>query len=231
IWTRDLCAGVHSVKAVTENYGAVDLVYVKDNIWKAIKPIRIPMGYDPIRIEYTSTDNCWNMNSFVHYVKVKDAVPPTVVTNRELKFQLQTKKGWLNAIDLDEGSWDNCGDILVLARRVDWDRFCVDLCTDELAGVTTLEELNKIDPLSVLDSGEVELFYKSQIEWLLEDEYCGEEIVEGWIQGIRSYWAENCGPVDEHGNPLINVPQTFLGGGWSKKVPFGCEDACKPIMV
>src|SRR5690606_33956423 len=79
--------------------------------------------------------------------------------------------------------------------------------------------------------GEVELFYKSQIEWLLEDEYCGEEIVEGWIQGIRSYWAENCGPVDEHGNPLINVPQTFLGGGWSKKVPFGCEDACKPIMV
>lgn len=231
IWTRDLCAGVHSVKAVTENYGAVDLVYVKDNIWKAIKPIRIPMGYDPIRIEYTSTDNCWNMNSFVHYVKVKDAVPPTVVTNSELKFQLQTKKGWLNAIDLDEGSWDNCGDILVLARRVDWDRFCVDLCTDELAGVTTLEELNKIDPLSVLDSGEVELFYKSQIEWLLEDEYCGEEIVEGWIQGIRSYWAENCGPVDEHGNPLINVPQTFLGGGWSKKVPFGCEDACKPIMV
>ena len=231
IWTRDLCAGVHSVKAVSESFGAVELEHSHGYIWKAVNPIRIPMGNDPVRIEYTSSDSCWNMNTFVHYVKVKDVVPPTVVANREMKFTLQDKRGWLNAIDLDEGSYDNCGDVLVLARRVDWDRFGVNLCTDKLSQVRTLEELNKIDPLSVLDSGAVELYYKGQIEWLLEDEACGEKIVDGWIQGIRSYWAENCGPVDEHGNPLINVPQTFLGGGWSKRIPFGCEDACGPVMV
>lgn len=231
IWTKDLCAGVHSVKAVTDRYGAVPLYHEEGNIWRAEKPIRLPMGYDPIRIEYTSSDSCWNMSTLVHYVKAKDVTPPTVVANEELKFVLQSKKGWMNAIDIDEGSWDNCGDILVLGRRVDWDEFCVDLCTDEIANVTTLEDLNKIDPFSVLDSGEVELYYRSQIDWLLEDEACGEEVVNGWIQGIRSHWAENCGPLDEHGNPLIEVPQTFIGGGWSKKIPFGCEDACKTVMV
>lgn len=231
IWTTDLCAGVHSVKAVGEGLGAVELLPVGDSVWRAEKPIRIPMGYDPIRIEYTSSDSCWNMSTFVHYVKVKDLTPPTVASNKELKFVLQDKKGWMNAIDIDEGSWDNCGDVLILARRVDWDQFCVDLCTDEIANVTTLEELNKIDPFSVLDSGEVEKYYRGQIDWLLEDEACGAEVVEGWRQGIRSYWAANCGPVDEHGNPLIEVPQTFIGGGWSKKIPFGCEDVCQTIMV
>src|SRR5690606_13066063 len=33
------------------------------------------------------------------------------------------------------------------------------------------------------------------------------------------------------GNPLIKIPQSILGGGWSKKIPFGCEDACKTVEV
>src|SRR5699024_3840189 len=121
--------------------------------------------------------------------------------------------------------------IIILGRRLDWNEFCVDLCPDEMSGVTSLEELNKIDPLSVLNSGEVELYYKKMIEDFQQGESCGDLLAEAWIQDIRSYWAQHCGPLDEEGKPLIKVPGTFLGGGWSDKIPFGCEDACGEVQV
>ncbi len=231
IYTRDLCVGVHSVKAMVANYGAVELVRIDSNIYRALEPIRIPYGHEPVEVVYEASDLCWNMSELSHFVRVKDHTPPTVVVDDNVSISLTQKKSWLKAEELDEGSWDNCGDVMVLARRMDWETFCVELCTDEISEITTLEDLNKIDPLSVLDEGDVELYYRDMIRWLEEDYSCGDELVEGWRQGIRSYWAENCGPKDEHGNPLINVTNTFIGGGWSKKVPFGCEDVCQDVMV
>ena len=247
----DNCSGVHSVKAMMDVIGgtrtvaldltATDLMIMPNGdtcylltYSHTSDPIIIPMGGmagELNEVRYEAADNCWNQSTWSKFIRLEDNVSPTVIANRQMNFSLQSKKGWMNAIDIDEGSWDNCGNILVLARRVDWDEFCVDLCTDALDGVTTLEQLNEIDPLSVLNEGEVEHYYKNQIEWLLDDEACGSDVVDGWIQGIRAYWAENCGPVDEHGNPLIEVPQNFLGGGWSSKIPFGCEDVCKTVDV
>lgn len=247
----DNCSDVHSVKAMVETKGrtrAIAMVRTATEIKimdngdtcyvhtysHTFDPIIIPIsGYDGklYEVRYEAADECWNQSTWSKFVRVVDHTAPTVVADRALTFTLQDKVGWMNAIDIDEGSWDNCGEILILGRRVDWDKFYVNLCSDEIANVTTLEELNKIDPLSVLDSGQVELYYRNMIEWLGDDEACGDDVVEGWIQGLRAYWAENCGPKDDHGNPLIEVPPTLLGGGWSKKIPFGCEDACTDVMV
>lgn len=247
----DDCSGIHSVKAMVDVKGgtravAMELTATELKILAngdtctvytyshTSDPIIIPMGnskQEVKEVRYEAADNCWNQSTWSKFIRVVDRVPPTVVANTTLEFTLQSKKGWMNAIDIDEGSWDNCGDLLVLGRRVDWDEFCVDLCTDKIAHVTTLEELNNIDPLSVLDSGEIELYYRKMIEWLEDDEACGDRVVEGWIDGIRAHWASHCGPKDEHGNPLIEVPQHHLGGGWSKRIPFGCEDACQTVQV
>ncbi|WP_236981200.1 hypothetical protein, partial [Membranihabitans maritimus] len=45
---------------------------------------------------------------------------------------LTNKVAWVEAEEMDEGSWDNCGISLRLARRVDWwaDTACVDLCSN-----------------------------------------------------------------------------------------------------
>src|SRR5690606_24665170 len=178
----DNCSGVHSVKAMMDVIGgtrtvaldltATDLMIMPNGdtcylltYSHTSDPIIIPMGGvagELNEVRYEAADNCWNQSTWSKFIRLEDNVSPTVIANRQMNFSLQSKKGWMNAIDIDEGSWDNCGNILVLARRVDWDEFCVDLCTDALDGVTTLEQLNEIDPLSVLNEGEVEHYYKNQ---------------------------------------------------------------------
>lgn len=231
VWVKDLCSDIDRVVARVRGFGDVELVRTDSVTFTAEKPIEISFGYDPVQVVYEAEDGCGNMGTFTHYVKVVDKTPPTVAANHDLNFKLQGKKGWMRAIDLDQGSYDNCGDITILARRLDWDEFCVDLCPEEMSTITTLEELNKIDPLSVLNSGEVELYYKKMIERFQEGGECENLLADAWIQDIRTYWAQQCGPKDEEGKPLIDVPGTFLGGGWSDKIPFGCEDACGPVEV
>ncbi|WP_236969892.1 malectin domain-containing carbohydrate-binding protein [Membranihabitans marinus] len=230
IYTVDSCSGIHQVKA-TINFQTVELYSIGDGIFRAEKPIKIPYGYDPVEVTYESNDSCWNGGTLTHYVQVKDYTPPVISVDDDLTISLVNKKAWLNAESLNEGSYDNCGDVMVFARRVDWETFCVDLCDEKISQITSLEELNEIDPLSLLSDGEVELYYRNMLKWMEEDYACGNEIVEGWRQAIRSYWAENCPPYDEHGNPLIKEKSSFIGGGWSKKVPFGCEDICQDVMV
>ncbi|MBY5957951.1 T9SS type A sorting domain-containing protein [Membranicola marinus] len=111
------------------------------------------------------------------------------------------------------------------------------------------DKYNVNDLKNFLNDGEIEQYYYNQIVWLWEDEeLCGEKVVHGWIYAIAEYIAENCSTADEHGNKL-NVREleaifdnligksgygnemSLLGGGWSKSVPFKCEDACEAVPV
>uniref|UniRef100_UPI001F440653 T9SS type A sorting domain-containing protein n=1 Tax=Membranihabitans marinus TaxID=1227546 RepID=UPI001F440653 len=102
---------------------------------------------------------------------------------------------------------------------------------------------------TVLNEGEVELYYHNQIKWLWEDsELNGDKVVHGYLYAIAGYIVENCSSVDEHGNrlklkdlesifdnlfgqPGYSKVLAHLGGGWSKSVPFHCEDACAGVDV
>ncbi|MBY5956811.1 T9SS type A sorting domain-containing protein [Membranicola marinus] len=108
---------------------------------------------------------------------------------------------------------------------------------------------NVNDLSTILNDGAVERYYYKQIEWLWEDEeFCGEKVVHGWLYSIAAYIAENCSAEDEHGNALrvsdleaifdrltgtpgYGQEMVYLGGGWTKEVPFKCGDACEEVPV
>ena len=71
------------------------------------------------------------------------------------------KKVWVDAETFDEGSWDNCGINLLLARRVDWYEACVDLC-DETVWCCTDEHYDTLHCVKLEEDkhvDEVEAYY------------------------------------------------------------------------
>lgn len=117
-------------------------------------------------------------------------------------------------------------------------------------GESSFNSKYKVEDLkTVLNKGEVEEYYYHQIVWLWEDaKLCGKKVVHGWLYSIAAYIAEHCSATDEHGNvlkvkdleeifdhltgtPGYGKEMAYLGGGWSKSVPFKCEDACEEVTV
>src|SRR5690625_6772605 len=60
---------------------------------------------------------------------VRDDVPPTVVTDRDVNLTMNKEVDYVSAETYDEGSWDNCAIETMLVRRTDWVSV-VDLCAD-----------------------------------------------------------------------------------------------------
>ncbi|GAA5225311.1 hypothetical protein GCM10025777_59420 [Membranihabitans marinus] len=235
---KDLCSGVHSVKAMV-NDRAVQLERVATTTDGYVtfahtsNPIRIPFGGHGVKTEirYEAADSCWNQSEWFKYIEIKDATPPIVVMDDEVRVSLTSKEAWVKAETFDEGSWDNCEIELILARRTDWwaDTACVDLCPEGETYTSWDDLLSDLgfsgyggalggeyqcgdydfDITALkkfLNSETVENHYYQKLLWLWEDSYeCGEFVVHGWLYDIVKYILlnDNCSGGDvEHGNRL-----------------------------
>ncbi len=149
-------------------------------------PIKLPKTDCPIAIVYEVYDSCHLMATDTCYVMVKDQTAPVAVVDKGVTVSLSDKKVWVDAKDLDEGSWDNCGVEQVLARRTDWKEFCVDLCynvTDAYCGISEGEREDAVDwiwtdghdtiwCLTLEDDkhcDEIEAHYAKQLDWWRND--------------------------------------------------------------
>ncbi|WP_236981124.1 hypothetical protein, partial [Membranihabitans maritimus] len=198
-------------------------------------PIEVPFeGADaPLReIVYEAVDSCWNVSTWSKYLKVKDETVPHVVTDDAIRVSLNHKEEWIAADVFGEGSYDNCGIELELARRTDWwkDPKCVNLCpsgktygnwADILVAIGfdrgdvnvilsggTLNGTYDLDlerlKENILSDTKIEEHYFKSIAWLWEDSDCGEKVVHGWLYEIAKVLSDPgyCGLTDEHGNAL-----------------------------
>ncbi len=221
---------------------------------------KLEVGTD-YTIVYEATDQCHNRSYDTCYIHVKDRTDPVVVVDKGLTVSLSDKKVWMNAEDLDEGSWDNCGINLFLARRTDWYEACIDLC-DNIDDCYVSEHHDTLWQAILADDksvDEVEAHYSKVLEWLGNDGIpCGDLIYNSWIYDLMKYATIHCaehpyeldeatvhklikeayGSIsdkfkDVDHNTFGDLLDTYsqIGGGWSDQVPFDCDDACAAVTV
>ena len=67
-----------------------------------------------------ATDDCGNVSSCLFQIEVQDDVPPVAVSvgNSNVTL-LPAEPTYVNAATFDDGSWDNCSGIQIMARRMD----------------------------------------------------------------------------------------------------------------
>ncbi len=168
---------------------------VKGVCYAAHQTVKLGKSEEPYRVMYEIYDNCHNIDTVYAYMLVKDRTKPVVVADKGVIVNLSSKKVWVDAETFDEGSWDNCGVNMLLARRADWYDFCIDLCDDidtcsegphgDLIWTSYLEEDKHVD--------EVEAHYAKTIEWLSEDGVaCGNILANAWRYDLMKYATLNC---------------------------------------
>ena len=285
IYASDTCSGVKLVKATIPGMATVVLtVNEESGLWESHENIKIPRSEAPIALIYEAYDNCHNITYDTCYFYVKDFTKPVPVCNKGINITVADTIAWLDANVFDEGSWDNCGVNMILARRSDWATACgVNLCDDFVTYCGTAHH----DSLycAVLETDKhinpVEAHYAKTLEWLCEDNTpCSDFILGGWWYDLIKTATLNCVdhpyPVDEKyltqilqdpslacledpaaiadlcykmGYDFVSTLPEFaaplfsqstqtpfdivkqIGGGWSKSVPFCCEDACQDVKV
>lgn len=217
----DNCSGTKSVTAYIPGYHSQKLTTLIDRpkgteVWHKSDSTRawsLAPGTYPIL--YVATDSCGNVGQYedTTWVTVIDNLPPLAIADKNVSISLDNKEIWVDIDEFDEGSTDNCGLRFVLGRRTDWATSCgVNFCDKK--------------------SNSVEDYYDDVMFWLEDDaEPCMDFILDGWKNGISFYKEKNCGKVDEHGNPISSNIDKGIDGGWAKKIPFCCEDACKEVIV
>ncbi|NND05345.1 MAG: T9SS type A sorting domain-containing protein [Saprospiraceae bacterium] len=239
----DDCTDVVSVKAMIEGYGSFAFEY-NGSQWVSNNLIKLPLAEEPIQIIYEAFDACHNPGYDTCYIKVKDLTNPVAVCDKGINVSLTGKKVWVDAETFDEGSWDNCGVHLILARRGDWREACVDLCDSlvvhsvSLYGETIWQPVlneNKLEE-------EAEAHYAKAIDWLANDgTACGKLIARAWNYDLIKYATVDCknemdgnafddAYLGAHDSDLAaDIKQ--IGGGWAEDVLFSCDDACGPVSV
>ena len=295
IMAIDTCTDVKIVKAIIPNVATVAYEYnPASGYWESHKQIKIPRTETPLPIYFEAYDNCHNVTRDTCYVMVKDFLKPVAICDKGLNVTLEDTIVWVSAESMNEGSSDNCGVSMVLARRSDWATACgMNLCDDldllcvgahhDSIWCPTLEKDKNINP--------IEAHYAKTLEWLCSDgQDCSSLILAGWTYDLIKYATLQCkgygqistaafnklledtachveitgsGDYDYYGNlasalshlycyKLDSTPDldfvahdtkaiasmlslrdqaSQIGGGWSKEVPFCCEDACQNVMV
>ncbi len=176
--------------------------------------------------------------------------------NCAIGLRLGRRTDWLSEsgmVDLCDGNrphapYDNWVDLLD-DLGVDRTQAATAVTGGEVSMAAFNAKYNVNDLSTILNDGEVERYYYKQIEWLWEDEEaCGEKVVHGWLYSMAAHIAEHCSSEDEHGNALrvsdleaifdrltgtpgYGQEMAYLGGGWTKEVPFKCGDACEEVPV
>src|SRR5690625_3951159 len=217
---------------------------------------------EPLEIVYNAFDGC-NHSYWSKFIQVRDDIPPTVITDRDVNVTMTKDVEYAKAETYDEGSWDNCAIEKMLVRRTDWVSV-VNLCAnvknlnswkDILVAIgfnptqvgTAVHggtvgnpsiDISKLD--NFLNTGEIELYYLSQINKLWREGGCSEKVVHGWLFDIARALAD-CGENDLYASDLEFIFDrlfdeagyghhiAYIGGGWAEMSPFTCEDACEVV--
>lgn len=203
-------------------------------------------------------DQCHNTTYDTLIIIAEDKEAPYLVVDQEPVVTLNNTGDitWIDVSVFDEGTWDNCGLELLLARRVDWWYNKVDLC-DDIAYKCGYEHDSVYCAYLETDKhiNEVESHYNDVMQWLKEDGgSCGDLIYNAWRYDLCKKATFECMPYTndkrDHFKELFNDiyecsddfefdahhPGTVdqwdqIGGGWSKEVPFFCTDACEGEKV
>jgi len=185
---------------------------VTGECWESHQQIKLPKTGDgyPYQILYEIYDYCHNIDSIYCYILVKDQVKPVAVADKGVNVSITDKKVWVDAETFDEGSWDNCGVNLLLARRADWYEACIDLCDDiewccagphgDTLYMAFLDRYKDGSDHDFYD--EVEAHYAKTMQWLREDgQQCGDIIYNSWLYDLMKYATLKC--ID-HPYPVDN---------------------------
>ncbi|NND06191.1 MAG: hypothetical protein HKN87_07415, partial [Saprospiraceae bacterium] len=197
VYASDTCSDVKIVKARIPDIGSYVLTYnPATDKWESHETAKIPRSEDPIPIIYEAYDHCHNVTLDTCYFYVKDLTKPVAVCDKGINVTISDTTVWVAAEVFDEGSWDNCGISLLLARRADWATACgVNLCDNVVSYCGTehhdslycavLEQDKHIDP--------IEAHYAETLRWLCEDESaCSDFIIGGWWYDLIKYATLEC---------------------------------------
>ena len=157
--------------------------------------VKLPKKEGPYTVLYEIYDYCHNIDTVYAYLLVKDRTKPVAVADKGVTVSLSSKKVWVHAETFDEGSWDNCGVNMLLARRSDWYDFCIDLCDSvqkccsgphgDTLYAAVLETDKHID--------EVEAHYAKTLDWLCYDGVpCGNILYNAWQYDLMKYATLKC---------------------------------------
>ncbi|NND33661.1 MAG: hypothetical protein HKN76_13820 [Saprospiraceae bacterium] len=185
VWVTDTCHDVKLVKATVPGITTVNLTYnANTGKWESHQQIKIPRTEAPIPLIYEAFDLCHNVTRDTCYFFVKDFTKPVTICDKGINVTISDTTVWLSADVFDEGSWDNCGISLLLARRADWATACgMNLCDSIIPYCTTehhdtlwcsvLEQDKHVNPIAA--------HYAKTLQWLCEDEQeCSDFIIGGW---------------------------------------------------
>ncbi len=115
--------------------------------WTSYTLAGIPVGRYDLIVE--AEDDCGNVDDALCTLIVEDRAEPVAVCDDELNVSIggpgTTADGLarVRAIDVDEGSWDNCSDVELHVRRNIEDE-CVDIYLDQVEGFASLAELTPV---------------------------------------------------------------------------------------
>ncbi len=197
VYASDTCSDVKMVKARIPDVASVALEYNSETEkWESHEVVKLPRSETPVPIIYEAFDFCHNVTLDTCYFYVKDLTPPVAVCDKGVNVVISDTTVWLPAEVFDEGSSDNCGISLLLARRSDWATACgVDLCDSIMTYCGTehhdslycavLEEDKHVSP--------IEAHYAQTLRWLCEDESeCSDLIIGGWWYDLIKYATLEC---------------------------------------
>ncbi len=276
ICASDDWSGISQVKA--QILGEGSFVYRKGDscatdAYTFSYPNTVSLGFreTPYQVIFELFDSCHNVDTIYCYLLAKDLEKPVAVSPKGVFVNLAAapadsvagKKIWVEAATFDEGSWDNCGVSLMLARRTDWYEACMDLC-DTTTHICTHHDL-EIRKAHLEAGSSVEAHYANEMEWLARDSsICATQLLNGWMFDLAYYGTIECdttyplsrdkfveilqndtcdiglstrqiSPFDCPTGPgdLDEIIQqaSLIGGGWSKSIPFDCNDACQNVQV
>ena len=152
--------------------------------------VKLAKKEGPYQVLYEIYDYCHNIDTVYAYLEVKDRTRPVAVADKGVTVSLSSKKVWVHAETFDEGSWDNCGVNMLLARRTDWYDFCIDLCDSVKKccsgphGDTLYTAF--LQPDKHID--EVEAHYAKTLDWLCYDGVpCGNILYNAWQYDLMKY--------------------------------------------
>ncbi|MCB0665683.1 MAG: T9SS type A sorting domain-containing protein [Saprospiraceae bacterium] len=237
IYAYDTCSEVKMVKAMLPGLATVPLTYNEaTGKWESHEQIKIPRTDVPIPLIYEAYDFCHNITRDTCYFYVKDFTKPVAICDKGVNVTLSDTTVWLHAETFDEGSWDNCGISLLLARRTDWASACgVSLC-DSIIPYCTTEHHDTLW-CSVLEQDKhlnpIEAHYAETLRWLCEDQQeCNSLVIGGWWYDLIKYATLECidhpYPVDDKylqqifKDPTLECTDQFLDVGYlCTKLGFG----------
>ena len=190
-------SGVKQVKASIENIGSTIMTYnSSDSCYESHATFTLPKRDDPYEVRYEVYDSCHNVTEAYTYLFVKDTTKPIPVADKGVIVSLSSKKVWVDTEKFDEGSWDNCGIKLQLARRVDWYESCIDLCNGLLDTCWVGEHHDTIWAVQLETDkkmDEVEAHYAKILDWLKTDaDECNALLYNSWQYDLLRYGTRLC---------------------------------------